>query len=93
MRSHYENICRVTADTLDPFDVSVWPTRRFGKTQAEIRYQFLTRNCRFIGFLKPLSHHFPALTFVLVTLPWRAQGKSLSARVRRGLIEKLETPT
>lgn len=28
----------------DPFDLSTWPIRRIGRTRAEIRYQFHTRN-------------------------------------------------
>jgi hypothetical protein len=42
--SRHPALSRVTADELDPFEISVWPTRVRSDRRAELRYQFQTRN-------------------------------------------------
>jgi hypothetical protein len=91
IRKHYENVRRVTSVALDPFEISAWPTRPLARGRVEIRYQFQTRNCDFIDFLKPLSRRFPALTFVLVTL-YLDGSEIASCLVRRGLVRGWELP-
>jgi hypothetical protein len=83
IRSRYDLVRRATSAALDPFEVSAWPTCVLDKRRAALRYQFQTRNCEFIDFLKPLSRCFPSLTFVLVTL-WLDDSEIASCLVRRG---------
>jgi hypothetical protein len=52
----------------DPYELSAWPVRRIARGQAEVRYQFQTRNLEMAGFLRVLSRARPSLTFTLVTL-------------------------
>jgi hypothetical protein len=51
----------------DPYDISVWPMTRVGRTRTSLRYQLHTRNLELAGFLRPLSRKFPALVFRLST--------------------------
>jgi hypothetical protein len=52
----------------DPYELSAWSVRRIGRNQAEVRYQFQTRNLEMIGLIRILSASLPSLTFTLVTL-------------------------
>lgn len=51
----------------DPYDLSVWPIRRFAPRRALLRYQFHTRNLEVDRLLRPLSRVYPSLRFVLAT--------------------------
>ena len=51
----------------DAYDMSVWPIRRVGKTQAEIRYKFHTRNLEMADLIRVLARARRALTFTLLT--------------------------
>lgn len=51
----------------EPYDLSAWPIRRIGRTQAEIRYQFHTRNLELAGLIRVLARARPALTLTLLT--------------------------
>jgi hypothetical protein len=51
----------------DAYDMSVWPIRRIGRTQAEIRYKFHTRNLEMTDLIRVLAKARPALTFTLLT--------------------------
>jgi hypothetical protein len=51
----------------DPYDLSAWPIRPIGRTQAEIRYQFHTRNLEMAGLIRVLARARPALTLTLLT--------------------------
>lgn len=52
----------------DPYELSAWPVRRIGRNQAEVRYQFQTRNLEMVGLIRVLSGVLPSLTFTLATL-------------------------
>lgn len=51
----------------DPYDLSSWPIRPTGRAQAEIRYQFHTRNLEMGDLIRVLARVRPALTFTLLT--------------------------
>ena len=51
----------------DAYDMSVWPMRRIGRTQAEVRYQVHTRNLEMADLIRVLARARPALTFTLLT--------------------------
>ena len=51
----------------DAYDMSGWPIRRIDRTQAEIRYQFHTRNLEMAGLIRVLARARPALTLTLLT--------------------------
>jgi hypothetical protein len=51
----------------DPYDLSTWPIRPIGKTQAEVRYQFHTRNLEMADLIRVLARARPALTITLLT--------------------------
>lgn len=51
----------------DPYDLSAWPIRLIGRTQAEIRYQFHTRNLEMADLIRILARARPRLTFTLLT--------------------------
>lgn len=51
----------------DPYDLSTWPIRLIGKTKAEIRYQFHTRNLEMADLIRVLARARPTLTFTLLT--------------------------
>ena len=51
----------------DAYDMSAWPVRRIGRTQAEVRYQFHTRNLEMADLIRVLARARPALTFTLLT--------------------------
>jgi hypothetical protein len=51
----------------DAYDMSVWPIRQIGKTRAEIRYKFHTRNLEMADLIRVLARARPALTFTLLT--------------------------
>ena len=51
----------------DPYDLSSWPIRPIGRSQAEIRYQFHTRNLEMADLIRVLSRARPALSFTLLT--------------------------
>jgi hypothetical protein len=51
----------------DAYDMSAWPIRRIGSTQAEVRYQFHTRNLEMADLIRVLARARPALTFTLLT--------------------------
>jgi hypothetical protein len=52
----------------DPYELSAWPVRRIGRNQAEVRYQFQTRNLEMFGLIRVLSRARSSLTFTLATL-------------------------
>jgi hypothetical protein len=51
----------------DAYDMSVWPIRPIGRGQAEVRYQFHTRNLEMADLIRVLARARPALTFTLLT--------------------------
>jgi hypothetical protein len=51
----------------DAYDMSAWPIRRIGRTQAEVRYKFHTRNLEMADLIRVLARARPALTFTLLT--------------------------
>jgi hypothetical protein len=51
----------------DAYDMSVWPIRQIGKTRAEIRYKFHTRNLEMADLIRVLARARRALTFTLLT--------------------------
>jgi hypothetical protein len=52
----------------DPYELSAWRIRRINRSQAEVRYQFQTRNMELVCLIRVLSAVQPSLTFTLVTL-------------------------
>jgi hypothetical protein len=51
----------------DAYDMSAWPIRRIGRTQAEVRYKFHTRNLEMADLIRVLARARPALTLTLLT--------------------------
>lgn len=61
--------CRIEPEAPgDPYELRAWPVRRVGRNQAEVRYQFQTRNLEIAGLIRALSRSLPSLTFTLATL-------------------------
>jgi hypothetical protein len=62
--------CRIKPEppAYEPYALSAWPVRRLDRNQAEVRYQFQTRNLEMVGFIRVLSRALSSLTFALVTL-------------------------
>ena len=61
--------CRIEPEAPgDPYELSAWPVRRISRNQAEIRYQFQTRNLEMVSLIRVLTRALPSLTFTLVTL-------------------------
>src|SRR5512145_2364216 len=51
----------------DAYDMSVWPMRPINRGQAEVRYQFHTRNVEMADLIRVLARARSALTFTLLT--------------------------
>jgi hypothetical protein len=51
----------------EAYDQGVWPVRRRGVRNAEVRYHLHTRNAVIDALLKKLSRKFPRLTFALAS--------------------------
>ena len=75
----------------DPYELSAWSVRRIGRNQAEVRYQFQTRNLEMIGLIRILSVSLPSLTFTLVT--FYLDDSSIEVyRLKGGTIQKWTLP-
>jgi hypothetical protein len=71
----------------DPYDLSVWPIRKFSGGRAEIRYQLHTRNMELLPFVRLLSRKFAMLVFYLVTF-CLDDDEMATYRVRSGQVSK-----
>lgn len=75
----------------DPYELSAWPVRRVGPNQANVRYQFQTRNLEMIDLIQVLSAALPSLTFTLATLCLDASSIEVY-RLKDGRMQKWALP-